>query len=459
MRQTVDSIRKGIKTLAQGVERTLTEYWQMRARALWQSRGARQGLWMLTATVLSGGLNYLVNMAMGRMLGPADYSVYAALLTLHTTLMTLTGVGQTVVTNYAAQMAALGAWDRVRRLAGRAVIWCAPLGVGAAALIFVGAGLIARALQLPALPPVYALAAAALPLALVPAALGLTRGLQRFGAFGGAQIGGAAARVGSGILLVSLGLGATGAVFSLFFATAGVVLAAGLGLPELWRGRRAAPSPASPGPVAAPGGAVGRFVAFAALGMVSYALLTGMDVLIVKARFPATEAGLYAAVATVGKIALWVPGALTFLLLPKVAAGRAAGRDTVKVLRATQGAALALCGAATVVFFVAGPWVMRVLFGDVYVAMGHLLGLYGVAMTLYALVAIWLNYFLALEQVSFIGLLVLGTILQAAGLLLASTPNDIIVAIIISGLLLAIMGEVILFYVQRTGREREDIDF
>lgn len=402
---------------------------------------------MLTATLLAGALNYLANMTMGRMLGPAEYSTYAVLLVLHTTLMTLAGVPQMIATSCAARLAALNNLAGLRSLALRLLGWLAPLALFAGALLFLGAGGIARVLQVPTPEPVRALAVAVVPMALAPVGLGLTRGLQRFGAFGGAQIISALLRLVSGALLVLLGLGATGAVLSLLFAVLGIVVVTSVNLSELWHNGMERTDVSAD--------MTRRLVLFATLGMISYTSLTSMDLLIVKTRFPAREAGLYAAVSAVGKIALWIPGALTALLLPKVSARRAAGRDTVCLLRTIQGAALALCGTATVVFFLAAPLVMRILFGEQYVVLAPLLGTYGVAVTFYALVGIWFNYFLAMEQTRYLAGMIVGSLGQAIVLYqFAAKPITVVIGMIVCGGGLFLTGE-ILFYIQHNLRGRK----
>jgi O-antigen/teichoic acid export membrane protein len=167
-----------------------------------------------------------------------------------------------------------------------------------------------------------------------------------------------------------------------------------------------------------------------------------MDVLIVKSRFSPVESGLYAAVATVGKITLWVPGALIAFLIPKAAAQYAQGKKPVALLRGTQLSALALCGVISIVFFEWATYVMHLLYGSQYMASAILLGPYGLVMAMYALVGIWYNYYLAVGEMRYTWVLISAIIFQAAILVsLCQTTYQMVGAMFVSGVGLVVCGE------------------
>jgi O-antigen/teichoic acid export membrane protein len=113
------------------------------------------------------------------------------------------------------------------------------------------------------------------------------------------------------------------------------------------------------------------------------------------------------------------------------------------LLRATQLAVLGLCGVATIVMFLSGPSVMRLSFGEKYMALAHLLGLYGLAMTLYALISLWFYYYLAMEKATYVWVLTAGIVLQASILsIFTSNSREIVVGMIICGTALTIIGEI-----------------
>jgi O-antigen/teichoic acid export membrane protein len=392
---------------------------------------------MVVATIATGVLNYLSNVFIGRMLGPAQYGNFAALLAFFTTLTALTGVAQIVVTNYTARLTTNNDWAGLRGFTWLALRWLMVAGMAASAVIALGTGWLSRALQITSPESLWVLAAAMLPASLMPLGLGLLLGQQRFGLFGSAQITGATVRLASGVVLVFLGAGVAGAVASLICMSMTVDVFAFVTLPKVWQSWKERATPHLH--------ALGGFLGYTAMGMLCYALLTSMDVLIVKSRFSPVESGLYAAVATVGKITLWIASGLAILLLPKVAERRVLGQDTLPLLRAVQMAVLGLCGSGTLLFFLAGPWVMRVLFGEQYLALAYLLGPYGLAMMLFALAGLLLYYFLAMEQTAYIWILAAGAVLQPIALyILASDVRSIVFGLVGAGLGLVLAGEILL---------------
>ncbi len=168
--------------------------------ALWQVG------WLLAATVIAGGFNYLANVLVGKLLGPEEYGVYAALLALSLILGAPTGVIHTVVANYSARFAAtssnLGRVGALLKSAWRTLL---PWAIGGALLIALGSGLIAGFLHIPSPVPVIVLGFSLLPAVLLPVALGGLQGLQRFGRYGWGQISGAVLRLSLGIGFILLG--------------------------------------------------------------------------------------------------------------------------------------------------------------------------------------------------------------------------------------------------------------
>lgn len=403
---------------------------------------------MLVATFTTGVLNYVFNMFAGRMLGPADYGIFAALLALFTTLTSLTSIAQVVITNYTAKMNSLKNLEELRGLTWTALSWLTTAGIAISMAIILSARWLSRVFQIDSPYPFWVLAAAILPLALNPLGLGLLLGKQRFGAFGLAQIAGALLRLIGGIALLNLGLGIIGATSSLIFTTLAINLVAFVALPEMWKNWRER-SKSQPD-------ALNKVLWYVTIGTLSYALLTGMDVLIVKSRFLPVESGVYASIATVGKIALWMSSALTTLFLPKLTTRRSLGQNALPLLRLTQLAVVGLCSSLTVVFFMAGPRIMNLLFGESYTTLANLLGWYSLSMTLFALASIWFNYFLVTEQTIYIWVLAIGTTVQAAILyFFATNPQQIILGLIICGIALAVAGESIFWFNHYKYRENQ----
>jgi O-antigen/teichoic acid export membrane protein len=359
---------------------------------------------MLIATVIAGILNYLSNVFVGRMLGPADYSVFASLLSLSMILTVVTGVVQTVVTNYVARLRSRGAMSEVGTLTAYLLRRLLPWGIGGALVLSLVSKPLAAFLQMPSLWPVVVIGTFLIPTAVLPAVNGVLRGLQRFGALGGTQISAAVFRLTAAVGLIGLGLGATGAVASLPFAGLGAFALGMFFLSDVLRQRREGAAPELSG--------LFEYSFHAALATICFAVLTHSDVIMVKSRFPPTDAGLYSAVTTLGKTVFWLSGAVVMLLLPKATELHARGRSVVGLVRKSLLSVILLCGGVTTVFFLFPSLIVGTFFGEQYLANASLLGLYGLAMTFYSLANVWLFYFLAVQEKRYSYVLLAGAILQ-----------------------------------------------
>lgn len=340
----------------------------------------------LAAAVAIHGGNYLVNLVMGRALGPAGF----AELNLVVTFMMVVGVATNAVQLSAAHAAAtLGATGRLRQLVAAhrwlrrgTLVW----SVVAALLFAAAAPTLADLFNSPSVVP-YLLFAAALPAyVLLGADRGVLQGRLRFGRLAATNLVEMLVRLLGAVALVALGLGVAGAVGAL----AASFLAA------LWLARdprtmdRAVPAPDAD-----------ARRALRSVGVPSVALMLGhlaighSDVLVVKANFDATTAGQYAALALVGRIVLYVTVTAVEVVFPTVAARVAGGQDDRVVLRITLAGLGVISAVALAVAALVPDLVIGLLFGDAYAAIEPLLWRYTLATVLFSGVVVLTSHRLA----------------------------------------------------------------
>jgi len=393
----------------------------------------RQGGWMLVATVVAGVLNYLSNVFVGRMLGPTDYSIFTSLLSLSMILTVMAGVVQTMVTNYVARLRGRGATAEVGTLLVHLIKRLLPWGMGGALALALVSRPLSAFLRIPSALPVVVIGLGLIFMAVQPVALGALRGLQRFGALGATRIGGSAFRLMAAVGLIAVGLGATGAVASLPLASLSTFVLGTFFLGDVLRRRERGAVPRMDG--------LFEYSIHTALAMVCFAILTNSDVILVKSRFSPTEAGLYSAVATLGKITLWLPGAVVALLLPKAAELHVREEPTAGLARESLLTMGLLCGSITVAFFLFPTPIVHTLFGEQYLANASLLGWYGLAMTLYSLVNVWFFYYLAVQEKRYSYVLLAGATLQVVLLMILPLNPTAVVGILIgTGTCLSLIG-------------------
>jgi O-antigen/teichoic acid export membrane protein len=152
----------------------------------------------------------------------------------------------------------------------------------------------------------------------VSAGFGLLQGMQRFSRLAVSLLAGGVCRIVAGGALVAAGWGPSGALaaVAIGFAASGLlVLAPGTSEPAPGRAARPAPAPSA------------QSLAAILVASIAISVPTSLDVALVKHFFSGTEAGMFTAVAVLGRVVLFLPAAISFIALPKVAARVSQGGD------------------------------------------------------------------------------------------------------------------------------------
>jgi O-antigen/teichoic acid export membrane protein len=361
---------------------------------------------MGAALVVAGGFDYLVNVLVGRLLLPAEFSVFVTVTALLQVMVHSTNVIRNVVAYYtAAATVHADHSGRVGSVLRRSWRWAVRWGFVAALLLALLSPAITRFLRLGTPWPLWAACFALLLLFLRPVTDGVLQGIQHFTGLGSVQMLQSAMRLVFAAVLVYAGWQATGAILAL---PLGSVVALMLALALLLPYFRANPPQEEGRP------ASWRYSMATLLGLLAFALLTNVDAIAVRRFFGDAAAEAYGPVVTLGKINLFAPLGIGLVLFPKTTQRHAAGRDARPVLLLALAATLLPGLLLTVAYFLWPMQVVQLVFGPAYPSPGVVLGLAGLATTLYAAVNIWLNYALSLERHSYVVVLV-GIVLALVG--------------------------------------------
>lgn len=331
---------------------------------------------VLAALVLWNLGNYVFFLAAGRALGPADFGLAAALLAV-TVIVSVPG--NALQYGIARSVAAPeephdGVPSAVyRRAWRRSLAWAAAAGAVATAGI-----LAARAIDgdVPAGPLLVTLLIV-LPMGPLFLSLGQLQGEQRYRGY---AVTFALWGVPRPIVLAPLALLGIG-VYAALGATAVALAAAaavGAGL--------TAPRLAGPTPPAGPDwGTFTRALPAVVAGLSGVAFLTNLDVVAAKLALDAHDAGYYGAAAVLGKAVIVVPQALSIVLLPRIAARRAEGGDTGRILALAVVVTLAVGGLVALLCLPLADLITRIAFGHDYLPGSGLLAPLVAASTLLGL--------------------------------------------------------------------------
>jgi O-antigen/teichoic acid export membrane protein len=366
----------------------------------------RGGALVVASTAVWHCSNFAFNAVGARFLGPSQYGVLAASISLLYLVSPVVVSIQTVASREATASRAAGEWvqlrHRLRRVGAR-------LGVSGAVAAAVLAGLspqASRFLRIGSPLPVV-LTALTLPLlAVTHLQRGVLQGIQRFGRFAASTVTEAVSKLLAAVLLFGL-LWRNPAA-----GTLSVLVAAGCGFGVNIALLRFLPKGRPEGRATRTSS---RYSATVLATLVLLALLMSEDILVAKRYLDPHAAGLYAGVSIVGKIVFFATSTLSLILFPVFSARHEAGRDSRAGLVAALGLVAGGASLLALVFFAAPQLVLTPLLGGSFAAAEPYLGWMGIAFALYAMTHLVATYLLAQRRANVVAVLATVALLQVVG--------------------------------------------
>jgi len=248
-----------------------------------------------------------------------------------------------------------------------------------------------------------------------PVAMGVLQGEQRFSALAGLYVFPWVVRLVVLGVAVAGGYRLGGAVFAVVAGALASMLLAFLLIREPLRASEKLPRPE-----------LMAFLSYlwpVAVGLVGIALLTNVDVLIVKARASADAAGAYAAASAFARVGFFMPAAILTVLFPRTAARQARGEETEDILGRSLLATAAFCGLLVLVYAAAGTGLVVMTFGRDFAEGGAVLAPFALAMGLYSLANVLVGYHLSRSEMRYAWIVAAGVVAQVAALSLV--PADL----------------------------------
>jgi O-antigen/teichoic acid export membrane protein len=417
------------------------------AAVIARARANSGALWLLSATTVANVLGFGYQLVMARLLTKEQYAILIALFGVLILEAISSQVIQSATAKLTAQYRARGDEAALHQFVRR---WSIRVAIAMAALALVVVALtgpIATGLALPAV-SVTVLGVSLFFAGTVTFALGLLQGLARFGWMGSVLIVQAGARLMLGVALVMLGFGVNGAFAAAAGAIALSLLVAAIPLAPLLRAARKATT------IVELGGAETRFFAFAAVVLLAYAALTNIDAVLAPAILSPAEAGTYAGAVTLGKIVLFAPIAVGFLLLERTARSHARGEPTERPLFLALGLVLATSGLVALAYIVAPAFFVGLVVGSQYPATVAVAPIYGIAALSNALLNLWISYFVGRGEMR-VGVILALAVVVEVGLLVSTATDAVSVARIVLLVALATQAVAIAtFLVERSGETK-----
>lgn len=180
---------------------------------------------------------------------------------------------------------------------------------------------------------------------------------------------------------------------------------------------------------------------FVLLGVTSF---INSDIILVKHFFPPHEAGLYAGLSLIGKVIFFFSAPIGSVMFPLVVNKHALGQKLHRMLIASLGLVLIPSILLTIFYFIFPEFTIRFfLKKEEYLAISGLVGIFGIYMSMYALLHILANFYLSIKKTKVYIPILSGAILQIVliviyheTLLQIVLISLIITFLLVSGLLL-----------------------
>lgn len=177
------------------------------------------------------------------------------------------------------------------------------------------------------------------------------------------------------------------------------------------------------------------------LANVAFAVMTQIDMVLVKYYFSEQEVGIYAAASILGKAVMYLPGGIAMALFPMVAENHASGKSSAHLMFQAVGvtALLSLTGALFYYFF--ADSIIVLLYGNDYKEAANVLKYFGFAILPMALIMVAEHFLIAMGRVLFAYLFMVVAPLQLIAIYYYhDTLLDIVAVLSISGIILVVSG-------------------
>ena len=350
---------------------------------------------MFIASIIAGACNYAYQLYMGRALGPEEYSVFGSLFAISYIMFVLTGTIQTSGARFISKFIGEGKTGNINYLLRGLLKRMFFLGIIIFIIFVFTSGWIASFLNIESTLPVIIVGSVFLFSLLLPVNLGALQGLQKFKWLGSNSVINFSSKLLFGVLLVSIGFGVNGALGAIIIASAIALIISFIPLKSFL----------SSNYKANPGfdfSELYRYSLPTMLAMFCLAVPANVDVILAKHFFTAHNAGLYTAASVLGKIVLFLPGAISTVMFPKVSKINANGGNTRKLLNKSLFYTSILSGLLAIGYWFFPSIVVGIPFGEIYLEAIPLVKFYGLAMLFFSLTVVLMRYALAVHNLKYV---------------------------------------------------------
>ncbi len=359
---------------------------------------------VFAGTSLVNFFNLLYQLLIAHKLNPSDFAAFNSLLAIFVLISSPLGTFAVVVAKYCAEFNARGEDNKVRFLLSDLFKKSFILAIFTFLIFWFASNCLINILKIPSVFCGYILAALLASAWLTPVFLGGIQGLELFGWFVTGSVLSGALKLGLAFILILLGYNAAGALGALLISN---IISIALFYFPL---RRFISLKIFPEEACYRG--MFAYLFPVAISCFCFTALVNSDMLLVRYFFTPFESGIYSLAQMVGKIFLFLPGAISIVMFPRMSGLKAKNLNTFVTLKISFLYVAGLCFIAGIFYNFFPAFVLKVVSGKIFPESIILGRLFSVSMSIFALSWLLITYFLSINDFRFIKYLVLSALSQ-----------------------------------------------
>ena len=393
------------------------------------------GFGLTVANVIGGGLGYVYQILIGRLLSPADFALFSAIFATYMVITSPLAAAMMTISKHTSTLRAMSDWGELKPFyfssCKKISLFILPVAIALIVLkepvtTFFKASdgtNVWLLILLLAISPILTVNTAFL------------QGLQKFRWMAGSTVLGIAAKLVLSCALIYVGFKVTGVL------AASALVSIVLGLLGSWVIFASIVGKSSVDKLPAYDPFQMRVLVPIIVANLGFSLLTQLDMVLVNWLFVPEQAGLYAAAAVYGKAILYLPGGLVLALFPMVSENQAKNHSSMSMIIHAIAWTAGICGFVALIYLLFGSQIIALSYGKDYLTSGELLRWYGFAILPMALVVVAENILIAQGRVLFCWIFLAILPFELLAIYLWHSQLWMIILVIgISGLCLCIAG-------------------
>jgi O-antigen/teichoic acid export membrane protein len=365
---------------------------------------------VFAGTSLLNFINLIFQLLIAHKLTPTEFAAFNSLISIYMLVSAPLGTLQISIAKYASAFNASKEAAKVRHLISGLFKGCSILAALTLLIFWAGSVYIMGLLKIESSSLGYIFALLLASAWLSPVFLGSLQGLELFWWLSASNTASGILKLGLAFVFIVLGFNIAGAMGALLVSSVAAIAIAYFPIKKYFT------SPADKDK--APYREIIYYMFPVAVSYFCFTALTTLDMVMVRYYFSAEDSGVYALAQMVGKIFLFLPGAVSIVMFPRTSGLSAQNLDTLSTLKKSLIYVFCLSISACAVYNIIPGFTLTVLTGKAYPESIQLGRLFSICMSFYTLLFILVSYFLSIKDLRFLKYLVIFTLLQVGGIAL-----------------------------------------